>query len=177
MSDPAVVYSKAIFGSAQKHGKVDKVGKDLANFHNVCLLSKELRSVLYFSVFSRKDRNAIVKEICKKIKVLDLSEKFLLVLIEKNRMNLLAQILNKYMSFEDMASNAVSGTLSSAFPMASKEVEAVCKKIGERLNRKVKLETKTQEALLGGFVVNVGGKIFDASVSTQLARLKEHCVQ
>lgn len=76
---------------------------------------------------------------------------------------------------EYYAENNISeGVAISAVQLTDEEKEKIRKAVEAKLeNRKLILHFSVDEALLGGFYVEVDGKVFDSSVKTKLSGLKE----
>lgn len=177
MAVPSMIYAKAVFCLAvQEKGLDKKVGGELQDFYDACKLSKELRTALYFPVFPMEVRINIVQEICKKLCLSSLTERFLFVLIKKNRMGILSQILEGYRTLENRASGAIPGKLRLPHSMPSSELKRLVDMVEKKLGQKVNLEEEEDKSLLGGFILDLDGKVFDASLNTQLDRLKEFCI-
>lgn len=61
--------------------------------------------------------------------------------------------------------------LTTAENMSSETFEALCEGLRTKLGE-VTFVRKTDPSLIGGFVANVGGRIYDMSVSAQLSEMK-----
>ncbi len=60
----------------------------------------------------------------------------------------------------------------SARPLRDDEKNAIVESLGKQLGAKVEAETSVDESLIGGFVVRVGSRQFDASVKAKLDALR-----
>ncbi|HRK65837.1 MAG TPA: F0F1 ATP synthase subunit delta, partial [Terricaulis sp.] len=60
----------------------------------------------------------------------------------------------------------------SARPLGAAEKAAIVEGLGAQLGAKVEAETSVDESLIGGFVVRVGSRQFDASVKAKLDALR-----
>ena len=60
---------------------------------------------------------------------------------------------------------ALRGELYTAGPFGEEQIESVKRHFNEMLGQEVSFEVKQNEALIGGFLAIIDGKIYDASVA------------
>ena len=65
-------------------------------------------------------------------------------------------------------------TITAAANMSGETYEYLCKKIEERFGGDFAFERITDDGVIGGCIIDLGGHIFDLSVKTQLDGLKKH---
>ena len=65
------------------------------------------------------------------------------------------------------------GEVTSAHPLNDNQQERLAESLGEALGKKMELSFTNDNELVGGLVVRVGNRVFDASVVRQLERIKE----
>lgn len=61
----------------------------------------------------------------------------------------------------------------SAHALSGDQKQRLAGQLGQALGKTMELTYRTDPEILGGVVVRVGNRIFDASVTTQLRRFKE----
>ena len=57
--------------------------------------------------------------------------------------------------------------------LAKRREEALIGKLGQLTGKTVRAEFRTDSNLMGGLIVRIGNRIYDATVTAQLARFKE----
>ena len=57
--------------------------------------------------------------------------------------------------------------------LSKAEEEALIGKLGQLTGKTVRAEFRTDSNLMGGLIVRIGNRIYDATVTAQLARFKE----
>ena len=62
-------------------------------------------------------------------------------------------------------------------PLSAKETKALTKTLQQRTGKKVRLQVRVDEALMGGIVVRIGDQVYDGSVRHQLAQLRDQFAQ
>lgn len=176
MASPATVYARALLEAAKDAGENKKISEDLRSLATLIDSSNDLRTLLNNASLDRNARDAILKEILMTIGASKLVYKLLYMLSERSRLMLLPELVRDYSRLLDLESGILAGELSSAIELSSDEVERLASAIAKRAGRKIHFEQKVDADLLGGFVARVGGKTYDASLRTQLNRLRDELI-
>ena len=50
----------------------------------------------------------------------------------------------------------------------------LCDELKKKLGKDIDFEYKIDNSIIGGFIINLDGKVYDNSIKTQLERLKKH---
>lgn len=61
--------------------------------------------------------------------------------------------------------------------MSDKTYNYICDRFKAKLGSDIEFRHITDNGIIGGFVADVGGKIYDLSISSQLKQMKEHLVR
>jgi F-type H+-transporting ATPase subunit delta len=62
----------------------------------------------------------------------------------------------------------------AAGPLSDEQRERLRRALAARAGREVELEVRVDPALIGGAIARVGGLVFDGSLRTQLAQLRDN---
>lgn len=95
------------------------------------------------------------------------------VCLGKRRLTLLGKIANALDTEIAARSGTVKGEATTAFPLDDATKKQVADKVGQVLQKKTELTWREDKALLGGFKVQVGQTVWNASLQHQLDRLGE----
>jgi F-type H+-transporting ATPase subunit delta len=98
---------------------------------------------------------------------------FLRLLVDRQRIGDLPQIARSFRAMVDQQAGRLRATVTSAGPLADDEVARVRDAIARMTGRTVVLESRTDPALIGGVVAQVGATQLDGSLRTQLERMRE----
>ena len=98
---------------------------------------------------------------------------FLDFLLERQRFDILKDVIAAYETQNDMANGLVRGTVTSVRALDSAERESLANRISSVVGKKIVLEYKVDQSLIGGIVAQVGSYKFDDSLDTQLHLLGE----
>ena len=98
---------------------------------------------------------------------------FLGLLLEKDRLQYLTQIDNDFRKLADEMSDTLRATIHSATELAKGQLDAIRKSLEQQTGKKVELKVDIKPELIGGIQVEIGGKLFDGSLTTQLQRIED----
>ncbi len=94
-------------------------------------------------------------------------------LLHKNQsLNKIPYIIKDFEIYSAKMQGSEKATIKSARELSDSTIEEIKK----FLSLKGEVKTKIDEKILGGTVVEVGNKIFDASLKTQINKLKQQLI-
>jgi F-type H+-transporting ATPase subunit delta len=97
---------------------------------------------------------------------------FLRLLNQKDRLGLLRMIAVAFRNLRDERANRLRVLIESAFPLTEQQTELLRKTLAEKLNKIPDLVVRVKPELIGGLVIHVGDRVFDSSIRTKLATLR-----
>lgn len=65
-------------------------------------------------------------------------------------------------------------TLTVPQKMSTETIDYICKSFDEMFGRHIDFRIIVKENLIGGFIAEIEGEIFDTAVSSRLAELRKH---
>ena len=98
---------------------------------------------------------------------------FLQLLCEKGRISFFVECVEVYQALLDASERRSHARVTSAVPLTEQERDKLARKLSRMCGGEVSVEYSVDAALLGGFVVEVDGKIMDASIRRRLRDVKE----
>ncbi len=107
---------------------------------------------------------------------LDLSEgmrKFLGLVQSKDRLGFLPQIEDTYRRLADELSGVLRAQITAAVELDAAQQQAIGASLEKQTGKKVALSVNVDPQLIGGVQAEIGGRLFDGSVRTQLKRIEE----
>lgn len=93
---------------------------------------------------------------------------FLKLLIENDRVGVLPEIAEHFNDLKDAVENTVDVTITSATDLTESDRKEFSAALEKRLGRKVNLETRIDESLIGGAVIRAGDVVIDGSLRARL---------
>nr|WMP12252.1 ATP synthase subunit delta [Laurencia verruciformis] len=171
MSTVALPYAEALLGIAKDDSSLDDFTQNLSSISEILSESKELRELLFNPIVD----NVLKKEILKSLfanQVNDSILNFLYILVDRRRISSLDLIIEKYLELNYRLESIVMAEISSAVDLHDSQVEALTKQIKLMTqSSKVRLIVNINPSLIGGFVIKIGSKIIDTSLSGKLNKI------
>ncbi|MCK4502124.1 MAG: ATP synthase F1 subunit delta [Desulfuromonadales bacterium] len=175
MSNSAISirYAKALLDIASEEKQVEQYAEDLAGIATVFKQEDLLRLLLDSPTFSLAKKTAIMQDIVAKMELSDGMGKFLYLLLEKGRIIYLSQIDVDYRKFADELSGVVRVKIKAANKLTKKRATEIQAGLEKQTGKQIVLSVETDKSLIGGLQAEMGGKLFDGSVKTQLKRIAD----
>jgi F-type H+-transporting ATPase subunit delta len=166
-------YAKALVQLGAEEGAVEKFHAELSGLERVMAAHGNLRSIFADPAFGAEAKRSILQDLIVKLSVSPTIASFLLLLLEKNRLGLVGQILHAYGVLADELSGVVRPTLVSAMPIGEGQVAEIKSSLEKMTGKQVVLKVEVDPSLIGGVVTKIGDQLFDGSVRTQLQRIED----
>jgi F-type H+-transporting ATPase subunit delta len=169
-SRAAIRYAKAVLSLATDQKKADSVNNDMKLMANTITENIELAEMLNNAVVKSEDKKAVLLAVFPKLN--KISTDLFDVLISNKRVDILYDIAIHYSILFDTLKGKEVAKVTTAIPMTEALEAKVLTKVKELTNKKIVLENIVDENILGGFILRVGDKQYNASVSNKLNKLK-----
>ena len=175
MSNSAISirYAKALLNIASAEQQVEQYASELAKIAAVLKSEDLLRLLLDSPTFPLDKKLAIMSDLADKLKLSEGMKNFLHLLLEKGRIAYLQQIDVNYRKFADDLSGVVRAKIKAAGELSDERAAAIKLGLEKQTGKQVILSVETDASLIGGLQAEMGGKLFDGSVKTQLKRIAE----
>lgn len=170
MEEIARTYAKSLFEAAESRGKVDEIKTELDQFTAAVDESRDLSLFLFSPYFSNAEKADGLKKVVEGAS--PEFENFLGLLIEKNRMPLISRIRANYENFWAEHNKLLPVTVTSAVELPQETIEKIRQSVEAQTGRKVELDGRIDDSVVGGIVLQVGNRVLDASIRGNLERLK-----
>lgn len=170
MQNPKVAsrYAKSLLDLAVERGQEDQVYNDMLYFRQLVKGSRDFATMLRSPVIP-SDKKINVFESLTKGKTGELAFAFLRLLIAKNREINLPEIITAYIKQYKIKKGIHVVQLTTAAPVSDKVTDAIVNHIkATSTMQKIEMETKVDPSLIGGFLLQAGDKLVDASISSDL---------
>jgi F-type H+-transporting ATPase subunit delta len=164
----AARYAKSLIDLSIERGELEAVYADMQWLEAVCKSSREFVNVLRSPVITSDKKEKIVEAVTSG-KVSELTAAFKRLLINKGRESYLPEIITAFISQYKQHKNIYIVKLTTATPVSEemkKEIVNQVKKTSDMQN--IELETSVNSNLIGGFILQAGDKLVDASIAYDL---------
>ena len=171
-SEAAERYAQAAFDLAKESKALDALDADFAKFDAAWKESSDLRAVARSPLIDPDDKTNALTAVADKLGLSTLGKNLIGVAAKNRRAGELPAIASSYRALLARERGARQVEIVSARPLAPEEKTAIVDALGKSLGAKVEAETRVDDSLIGGFVVRVGSRQFDASVKAKLDALR-----
>ena len=166
-------YAKSLLDLATEQGQLEAVYADMKYLHAVCQASSELVNVLRSPIIKADQKNSILAEVFKN-KVGLLSSSFMVLLVKKGRENELPEMASAFIEQYNVIKGIHQVTLTTAVAVSDELKKSIEDKVkSETSFATVELTTKTDDKLIGGFILEFNNNLVDASIARDLKDIKK----
>jgi F-type H+-transporting ATPase subunit delta len=169
-SRAAVRYAKAILQMAQASGAAAQVNEDMVLIAQTVNTNKELNDFIINPTIKAEVKESALKEVFAGAQ--NITQGLFHLLHENKRFSILALVAQEYKNQFDDANGIEEAVVTTAFPITPELEEKVLAKIKEFSNKTITLKNIVDPAIIGGFILRIGDKQFNASVASSLLTLK-----
>jgi len=166
-------YAKALLEIGLKDGNYEALGQDLNRMADLLRESKELRVALWSPAFPKPTHKAIGRRIGERLGLAPTALNFIELLIHRKRMDLFFQITKAYRDRCDEVAGRTRATLITSMDLPSGLVQEIKSQIESSTGKEVILSVEKDPSLIGGFLTKLGNVVYDGSLKTQLAKLRD----
>ncbi len=165
-------YAAAFFDLASEKGIVESAFEDMTLLGNVCTSNYDFVRMLQNPVINA-DRKKKVISLVFASSVNPVSISFMNLMIRKRRERYLPSIAEAFSDLYQASKGIKKAYVTSAVALEDKEKTGVMEILKRLTDKKIDLVEKTNEALIGGFVINLDNFQIDQSIATKIKELKK----
>ncbi|AHJ95879.1 ATP synthase F1 subunit delta [Hymenobacter swuensis] len=165
-------YAKSLLDLAQERGELEKVKQDMDLFSKTLNENRELRLLLRNPIVKHDKKLAILQAIFGG-KVSVMTEKFFTIVTQHSRESALEFIGSEFLTQYNTLRGMQVAQVTTATPLDSPTRLQVVQLVRQQTGlQDVTLQEKVDASLIGGFVLRIGDKLIDDSVSYRLRKLR-----
>ena len=169
----AARYARALFDVALKESDPVQIERDLASFAGLMSSNAELHGALTNPAIPASAKHQIVDTLASRLNMAAPAHKLLLLVADRDRLTMVPDMLDVYRERLMEHQQIVRAEVTTAAPLTPDRVAQLQKNLADITGRKVDMTTNVDPSLIGGVVTRIGGIVYDGSIATQLAKLKE----
>jgi len=166
-------YAKSLLDLARESNNLDAVYSDMTSLQEA-VKNRDLYLMLKSPIINAKKKTDIVQKIFGE-SFDKMSNGFLNIIISKGRESYLPEIAREFIVQYNEFKSISTAVLTSATPLSEASLNSIKAKLlaSNITNESVEIETKVDPNILGGFIIEIGDKLYDASVAHKLETLKK----
>ena len=166
----AIRYSKAILYLANSKGVAEVVSNDMKTIATTINGNLELSTFIQNPTIKVEVKEKALLEVFAESNAV--TKGLFHLLFENKRFEILSAIAVEYGKLSDLANGKELAQVTTAFPMDAALEAQVLAKIATLSDKKITLENIVDPAIIGGFILRIGDKQYNASVYNRLQVLK-----
>lgn len=164
-------YALALYEMCCEAKNVELVLEEFGEIVEEIYKNEGLKKIIKNPQINKFNKKRILEEIFKG-KIEDELLKFLLLLIDKDRMRFLSEKYNQFRLIYLKNNNTVVAKIKSVVPLNENQRESIKNKLENRYKKNIIMEEEIDESLLGGVLISVGDEVIDGSIKAKLLDLR-----
>lgn len=167
----AVRYAKAILEIADSKNATSQVSADMALIAKTIKENSELNSFIQNPLVKTEAKKDVVSEVFASVDAV--TKSIFQLLLENKRFEILDSIAVEYNKLFDIMNGVEVAKVTTAIPMdAALEAKVSAKIASISSSKKITIENTVDPSIIGGFILKIGDKQYNASIADRLQVLK-----
>lgn len=164
----ATRYAKSLVDLAIEKGELEAVFADMSWLHSVCKTNPDFVNVLRSPIIKAEVKKKIIEAVTNG-RISEMTAAFNRLIVTKGRESNLPEITHAFIEAYKTEKNIHTIKLSTAVPASDDIKETIITQVKKSAGfENVELEEKVDADLIGGFVLQIGDKLVDASIAYDL---------
>ncbi len=166
-------YAKSLIDLAKEQGKLETILGDM-NAFRTATENRDFTLMLKSPIINTTKKRNILKAIFGE-SFDEMTMAFINIVLTKGREEFLPEICQEFVGQYREMKNITSAIVTSATELQDDTLNKIKDKIRSEMTKggEVEVTTKVDPSILGGFVIEIGDQLYDASVATRLKNLRK----
>ncbi len=164
-------YATALLAIGVDRDSVEQLGRELDRCVQLFAI-EDVSNLFRNPKFGAKARKAVLTELLGEVTVSPTCRNFLFLLVDRNRIGNLPEITSAYHDLADAQSGRLRARVRVAKALSDADIERLRSVLQNATGQKVIVEQEEDTSIIAGIVTNIGGRVYDGSVSNQLQSLR-----
>jgi F-type H+-transporting ATPase subunit delta len=165
-------YAKALVQLAEEKKTIDKTQGDLAAFVGAVDSLPDLQKLLASPVFTPENKKAVIKELAAKLKMDQVTQRFVEHLAETGRIRYIKDVFEAFREILAERTNRAMAKLTTAAAISAADLADIKKKLEKLTGKQVDIDAQVDASLIGGAKAQIGSTIYDGSIKNQLSKMR-----
>ncbi len=173
----AARYAHALFDVATKETSPETAEQELSAVAELFQAHPDLSRVLLNPAVPAANKRELIVQLMDRLQPSAPVRKLLLLLAERGRFELFADMVDVYRQRLREHLRIVQAEVTTAAPLAPEEQAHLQQRLSASTGRTVTMTTRVDPAIIGGVITRIGSTVYDGSVATQLAALRQRLTE
>jgi F-type H+-transporting ATPase subunit delta len=171
VSKVAEPYAEALLSLAQANDNLKETTNDMNIVSQFLTNSSDLKKFLANPLITKEAKKNVVKDILGE-QVDGNTLKFLLLLVDRNRIALVDEVAQKFLELSYKQESIEVAKVISSVQLSAQQQQNLAEKLKKITGAKqIKLALKVDPKLIAGFSIEIGSKFIDTSIRAQLKKI------
>lgn len=166
-------YAKALLSLALENNILEEAYQDMQLINQAFSYEKELKVVLKSPIIREVKKQNILRKLFGE-KVHPLILQYILIIARKRRASLLDGISRQFIEEYKAHLNIETVRVTTAFPIDEPMREKVLTVARRFSSKTIEFREKVDPGIIGGFILDLGDRRYDASIKRKLNDMKKH---
>jgi F-type H+-transporting ATPase subunit delta len=167
----AIRYAKAILEIADSKQVASEVSTDMVLIEKTITSNPELSSFIHNPLITTETKKNVVSEVFNGVN--PVTKSLFQLLLDNKRFEILDGIATEYNKLFDNMNGLELAKVTTAIPMdAVLEAKVSAKIASISSSKKITIQNTVDPSIIGGFILRIGDKQYNASIADRLHRLK-----
>lgn len=173
----AVRYAKALHDLALEQGKLERVLADVKSFHTL-MQDRDFLLFVKSPVIQHQRKSELITSLLKD-KFDPLTMAFLRIFFVKGREKLMGDVAREFVSMYKKHMGISTVKLTTAVPLTESAIDSLKSNLQKQglTGEQIELESQVDSNMIGGFILEVGDLVYDASLAHKLENLRREFLE
>jgi F-type H+-transporting ATPase subunit delta len=164
-------YAEALLDLAKSNNSLQNMTNDMNIVSQFLANSSDLKKFLGNPLITKDAKKNVVKDVLGE-QIDGRTLKFLLLLVDRGRIQLLENIAEKFLELSYKQESIEIAKVTSSIKLSADQQKEIAEKLKVITGAKqIKLALKVDPQLIGGFTIEIGSKMIDTSIRGQLRQI------
>ena len=163
-------YSEALYKVGVERDSLKKFQKEIIELKEIFKLNREIMNSLCHPELPLKSKVEIIEELFKGKVSKEIMGLFN-VILKKSRQEFIPEIFETFIEKCKVHDNISTAVIMSAEKLSNKNITRIKKELEKKTTKKIEIEERVDENLIGGIKIIVDNILFDGSIDGKLKNL------
>ena len=166
----ANTYAQGLLDNAPDNGRADELADELDAIVAMLDSTEEFDALLTRAMLTKTQRNELVERVFSG-RVSELAEAFITVMGKRDRLSVLRPAVIRFRQLLNIRKGLLEVHVTTSEPLDQRRRDDIAKMMSEQLGSDVIMVDHVDSEMIGGIIVRVGDRVFNASLSTSIEKL------
>jgi F-type H+-transporting ATPase subunit delta len=170
-------YTQGLINSVKDEAEFSILSEQISDFSGLLQRHKELKGILSSPLLPLSKKKQIAKEILVKESVAEKTLRFILLVVENMRIELLPEIVESMPEAWNEKKGVSTLEVASVVPLSDKQKKKLQERLTKLEKKQVSLKYRIDPELIAGLWIKRGNIVYDVSLKGSLLNLKDKIIE